>query len=263
MNDDIMLKTMVIYKITNNLNGKAYIGQTMQMLKNRMRRHLMGDLYIDLALKKYGIENFTVEVIEECKSVDELNEREIYYIAFFNTLYPNGYNMTEGGSNGIPSEATRQKQSESHIKAYQNPEILKRHSEGQKRRFEREEERQKVVDFMTGREMPLETREKISNTLIEFNADPEERKRKSERAKASHARPEVKARISERTAIALADPEVKERQKEGLRRANADPEVKKRRSEAQKRRQARERAEREKQKNNVELTLDFEQEKKE
>ena len=90
MNDDIMLKTMVIYKITNKLNGKAYIGQTMQMLKNRMRRHMMGDLYIDLALKKYGIENFNVEVLEECKSVDELNEREIYYIAFFNTLYPNG-----------------------------------------------------------------------------------------------------------------------------------------------------------------------------
>ena len=145
MNDDIMKKSMVIYLITNRINGKKYVGQTVRMLKDRMYQHLNGDLYIDLAIKKYGIENFTVEILDECKTLDELNEREQYRIAELGTLHPNGYNMTTGGSNAIPTEAVRQKLSESHILAYQDPEILARHSAGQKRRFEREEERHQCL----------------------------------------------------------------------------------------------------------------------
>ena len=68
MNDDIMNKSMVIYRITNNLNGKAYVGQTTRMLKDRMYGHLCKDLYIDLAIRKHGIKNFTVDVLEQCHS---------------------------------------------------------------------------------------------------------------------------------------------------------------------------------------------------
>ena len=79
-----------------------------------------------------------------------------------NTMDPNGYNLTEGGNNGIPCETARQNNSEAHKRAYQDPVILKRHSEGQRRRFQRPEERQKVIDFMTGREMPPEVRKRRS-----------------------------------------------------------------------------------------------------
>lgn len=257
MNDDIMNKSMVIYLITNKLNGKQYVGQTVRKLKERMYQHMNGDLYIDLALKKHGIENFTVEVLEECATLDELNEREKYWIKTRNTLEPNGYNCTDGGDNAIPTDESRRRNSEAHKQAYKNPEILARHSAGQKRRFEREEERQKVVDFMTGRTMPPEVCAKISATMTELCSDPEERKRKSERAKASHARPEVRQKDLETLERVRNDPDIQKKRAESIRARASDPESHRRRSEAQKRRQARERAEREAQRNNVEIPLDF------
>ena len=62
-----------------------------------MTEHSTGELYVDRAIKKYGLENFKAEVIEECKTTDELLEREKYWIAKLNSKYPNGYNLTDGG----------------------------------------------------------------------------------------------------------------------------------------------------------------------
>jgi len=105
----------VIYKITNTLNGKIYIGKTKQKLDRRMTQHKCdskkGSLGIGAAIRKYGWENFMVEVIEEC-SVEKLNEREIFWIAELNSKAPNGYNLTDGGEGLInPSEETRAKMS--------------------------------------------------------------------------------------------------------------------------------------------------------
>lgn len=88
----------VIYLITNNLNGKQYVGKTTRSLNIRMNHHKCGgDLHIDRAIRKYGRENFTVEVLEECYTVEQLNEREIFWIAALNCKHPNGYNHTDGG----------------------------------------------------------------------------------------------------------------------------------------------------------------------
>lgn len=88
-----------IYKITNTTNGKCYIGQSRD-IKARWAKHLSSyksypewELY--KAFKKYGIGAFSFEVIEEC-TIEELNEREIYWIAHFDS-FNNGYNMTLGG----------------------------------------------------------------------------------------------------------------------------------------------------------------------
>lgn len=86
----------VIYKITNKLNGKIYIGQTTD-LERRIWQHRHGDQYIDCAIKKYEWENFKVEIIAECESKEELNEREVFFIDFFDCKAPNGYNLTDGG----------------------------------------------------------------------------------------------------------------------------------------------------------------------
>ena len=88
-----------IYKITNKINGHSYIGQSIDITTrwNHHRNYPVSNskypLY--LAFKKYGIDNFSFEVLEEC-SIDELDNKEIEYIKLFDT-YANGYNQTLGG----------------------------------------------------------------------------------------------------------------------------------------------------------------------
>lgn len=89
-----------IYGIINLVNSKIYVGQTKRTLKERMEDHKYGDLYVDKAIKEYGWENFRAEVIEECTTFEELNEREKFWITELNSLYPNGYNLTNGGKHG-------------------------------------------------------------------------------------------------------------------------------------------------------------------
>ena len=94
-----------IYKITNTINGKFYIGQTIQNVKERFYQQCatkcskaVSNMAIHRAIKKYGKSNFTVEVIEEIDSAN-LNDRERYWIKYYNS-YNNGYNSTKGGQDG-------------------------------------------------------------------------------------------------------------------------------------------------------------------
>ena len=95
-----------IYKITNTINSKSYIGQTIQNVKERFYQHCATkcsqavlNMVIHKAITKYGKSNFTIEVIEEVESAN-LNDRERYWIRYYDS-YNNGYNSTEGGQDGI------------------------------------------------------------------------------------------------------------------------------------------------------------------
>ena len=90
-----------IYKITNNINNKCYIGQSVH-IEERWKEHKSeynqereNKKTLYLAFKKYGIENFSFEIIEECKP-EQLNLKEQYWIDYYDS-YNNGYNMTSGG----------------------------------------------------------------------------------------------------------------------------------------------------------------------
>lgn len=85
-----------IYKITNKLNNKIYIGQSIHILQ-RWEEHKYQECNsaIHQAIKKYGIDNFTFEIIEECDQ-SLLDEKEIYWIKYYNS-YKEGYNLTPGG----------------------------------------------------------------------------------------------------------------------------------------------------------------------
>lgn len=91
-----------IYKITNLLNRKIYIGQSIN-IQNRWEDHKYYSsnehTALQAAFKKYGISNFSFEIIEEC-SKEELDEKEIYWIKFYDS-YNNGYNLTKGGMSKI------------------------------------------------------------------------------------------------------------------------------------------------------------------
>lgn len=93
-----------IYKITNLINGKIYIGQSVDIDKRikdhfwkaRCKKDISYNSALHSAIRKYGEQNFKYEVLEEC-TVDVIDERERYYIQKFKSLSPNGYNILVGG----------------------------------------------------------------------------------------------------------------------------------------------------------------------
>jgi len=105
-----------IYKIINLTTGKLYVGQSVSHILNhnryrpygyegRFRCHISEAFsskknqshYLNNAIRKYGVNDFVVELIERCE-IKDANDREIHYIKTFNSLFPNGYNLKNGGS---------------------------------------------------------------------------------------------------------------------------------------------------------------------
>lgn len=149
---------MIIYKIENKINKKIYIGQTIktfnerysfsgvgvervfgylsfrEMVENKYNKKLYRNNHLLKALLKYGIENFTLEIIDVAETKEELNEKEIKWIKFYNSK-EKGYNKNFGGNknNGWkPNEETRKLWSDLrkgvHSKE-KNPNYNKKHSD--------------------------------------------------------------------------------------------------------------------------------------
>lgn len=108
--NDLKTKTMIIYKITNLVNNKVYIGQTVNSFNQRYSgagvgveriTHLKAtNEHLLRAIGKYGTKNFKVEIIEQCNTVEELNSRETYYIELYDSNNDEkGYNKLGGGDN--------------------------------------------------------------------------------------------------------------------------------------------------------------------
>lgn len=102
--------SMGIYKITNKINNKSYIGQSIHIedrwtdekycaFEPTAHRY---NTILSQAFRKYGIDNFVFEILEQC-SQEELNEKEKYYIQKYDSYY-NGYNATMGGEGNIHNE---------------------------------------------------------------------------------------------------------------------------------------------------------------
>ena len=93
-----------IYLIWNMINGMKYVGQTTRSVKARFREHSnRKDSLIGQTIRIYGKDKFRIEILEECETQDELNAREISWIARFNCIFPYGYNITIGGGHRHPT----------------------------------------------------------------------------------------------------------------------------------------------------------------
>lgn len=146
-----------IYKITNLVNKKIYIGQTIQddvekrwELHRRLAKKDKGCTALKEAFNKYGIDKFKFEVLIICFNEDCI-EYEKEYIKKYNALVPNGYNISEGG-NGGPlfkgkhhSEETKTKLRETSKAYYSNPENRKKLGEKVKVALEKSEKWQKAL----------------------------------------------------------------------------------------------------------------------
>ena len=127
---------MLIYKITNDVNSKLYIGQTTQSLNSRIQSHRNSfvsgvDTHLYRAMRKYGWDKFHFEVIAEVSNQETLDELEAYYISKYDTIQ-NGYNMAPGGSiNVMYSEVVKSK----HDDKMRSEDVRKRISESMKKSY--------------------------------------------------------------------------------------------------------------------------------
>ncbi len=111
----------VVYKWTNKENGSGYVGETIKNPLFRWKQHIWvsknpkSSQYnspFQRAIRKYGKENFSLEILAECYSKEELYEKEKFFTDFYNTWVPCGYNLKSGIGPGTVSEETKEKQSE-------------------------------------------------------------------------------------------------------------------------------------------------------
>lgn len=117
----------IIYRATNRVNGKVYVGQTTDTLRRRIVTHKSGAKRTNLsnhfhnAIRKYGLEQFIWEIIDNARSMEELNNKEIYWISHYRATEPEiGYNSQPGGKNRSHNKATREKLSASLLALYRN-----------------------------------------------------------------------------------------------------------------------------------------------
>ena len=90
----------IIYAVVCTINGKQYVGQTIQSLDSRWKAHISkrGTLPgFSKAIKKYGADAFTLRVLDTADTAEELNLKEQHWVRVLNTIAPAGYNLNEGG----------------------------------------------------------------------------------------------------------------------------------------------------------------------
>ena len=138
----------IIYKCTNLINGKIYIGQTIQGLKIRKKNHIASKMhcYFHNALNKYGKENFRWEIIFSTPSRKTIDFYECYFITIYNTLDHNfGYNTKSGGSYGNPYAGKTEEEM-----------LLTK---------------KRMSEAKSGRIVSIETRNSLSQTRLNFSQD--------------------------------------------------------------------------------------------
>jgi group I intron endonuclease len=113
---------MIVYLVTNLVNGKQYIGQTYRTIKRRWNEHVWdayrGEAsYFHRAIKKHGKDSFKTEILQTCTSKAELDKQEKFYINKLKTLKPKGYNLALGGSSVMQGRKMSKKSREKMSKA--------------------------------------------------------------------------------------------------------------------------------------------------
>ena len=233
---------MIIYKATNKINGKVYVGQTVKTLESRWKRHCgkWGCGAISKAIKKYGSENFTVEKIDCAESKNGLNEKEKYWVDFYGCISPKGYNLKSGGDQVTFSEETKKKISDSHKgkkASLETKEKNRLNALGENNPFYGKKHKEESLLKMKQPRPHLRGRKRpdisLINSLKVGEKNPQFGKRYSEEEKKVFREKslgvnnprygvtlsdELKEKISERVKCAMQRPEIKKRFREGLNR---------------------------------------------
>lgn len=144
-----------IYKITNLLTKKSYIGQRKYTYNFRDKNYFGSGKILKSSIKKYGKINFIKEIICEVENQEDLNNLEITYIKLHNTLYPNGYNISETPWGGA------------YLNNHPDSENIKKKISNSLKGFKFSEDRNKrISEAHKGKPRLEETKKKISQTKL-------------------------------------------------------------------------------------------------
>ena len=169
-----------IYLIIDLTNWKKYVGQHHYHLE-KLDSNYHGSGTIISKIYKKRPETLKEVYLKTCYTQEELDEWEKYFIFLYDTLWPNGYNLTEGGNGGVPCEETRKKMSES--KKNMSEEVRKKISESLKGKTLSEEVRKKISESLKGKQFSEQTRRKLSDANKGKHHSDEARKKMSDAKK--------------------------------------------------------------------------------
>lgn len=158
---------MDIYKITNLITNKCYVGFSKNAAK-RFKRHLtLAENGVNRRLydsiRKHGKENFILEIIATCVTKEEAVELEKFWISELNSLMPNGYNMTVGGDGGNTLVGWTEEEKKELYTRQANTRIGMKHTE---------ETKEKISKAHLGKTMPEEQKLRLSETLKKIGHKP-------------------------------------------------------------------------------------------
>lgn len=198
-------KIYYLYRIINKINGKIYIGQTVQPDKRWYQHKYMSEqekpsMVISYAIKKYGASSFTFEVIAGCKNWNDANDIETLLVSQYDSLVPNGYNVALGGMNAPKSEAWIQAMKDWHVSLSpkERAEISRKQSEATFEQIanqghpaqgrivtEEEKELHRKIRLENPIEYTPKIRKKMSEAHIGIKDTEETKQKKSESATAA------------------------------------------------------------------------------
>ncbi len=159
---------MIIYKTTNLVNGKIYVGQSINPTNN----YLGSGCLLHKAIKKYNKKNFKRETLEECSTIEELNKKEDYWIKKLKSKNKDiGYNIKDGGLNGLHSDETKKKIKKARQLQKFSEETRKKMSKAGKGRKKSEEHKRKIGEANKGKVYSIEIRKIMSEKKKELLKD--------------------------------------------------------------------------------------------
>lgn len=181
----------IIYVVENTINGKKYVGQTVQPLKVRWQRHCRkeqsGCVALASAIAKYGADAFKVSEVAQASTKEELNSLEAQLVVALGTVAPGGYNLRSGGgSKGRHSSGSKEKMAVAH----RSPENMEIHAAQSKARWQNEGYRAKMIAAVKSFWANTDNKESASKKMRESFSNPSVQKKKSVAMKARYQNPE-------------------------------------------------------------------------
>ena len=170
-----------IYLIIDLKNWKKYVGQHHYHIEGQLDTNYHGSGHIIKMIYSKRPETLKEVYLKTCYSQTELDEWEKYFIFLYDTLWPNGYNLEEGGRGGVPSEETRRKMSEAQKGKHLSDETRKKLSESKKNMSE--ETRRKMGGAHKGKHLSEEHKKKIGEANKGKTLSEEARKKMSDAKK--------------------------------------------------------------------------------